>query len=560
MPIRKKLRLCQQVAIIMSILWTITTYIFIIYQIDNEQTHILNSTITRAKIATTEAKELILWRYSEQSTLQKNNPKIKLNGNFSLRNLIFDLAKREGSTLKIETNYLEDDFDSINSSVKTVIKNVQKYKKDEFIHYKVEDKDYLFYMKPLLADASCVKCHVHEDDKVGDVMGSVNINMKVPTFKEYNSHSYYFLIFMYLITWIVGLVIIWWIRYKSRQYFDEKAQHYEESIYSLVDIMERRDSYTAGHSKRVAQYSLLIAQELKFDEDDLALIFRAGMLHDIGKIEVPDALLLKPGKLTDSEYDLIKTHSSVGYELLSREPFSNLASIILYHHERYDGTGYPYGLKGNDIPYLSQIISLADVYDAVTTSRAYRSAMSQEEALNIIENGRGTLFNPDLVDTAKKVFQTINHDKQPKDLPPQMVDNIRFSYYFKDELTGFFNSNYLKFLFTHKDNYTILSVCYLNCINFTGYNKKHGWEKGDDLLKEIANFISSKYKDSILVRVFGDNFIILYLDKDIAVDISVFDELSKNYDIKLHLKHINIFEKEIDSFEKLENTIIQEND
>ena len=115
-------------------------------------------------------------------------------------------------------------------------------------------------------------------------------------------------------------------------------------MYGLIDMMEKRDSYTAGHSQRVAEYSRLIVLASGGSHDDADFVYKAGMLHDIGKIEIPDAILLKPDKLNETEYALIKRHSTASYELLCREPFSSLANIVLHHHERYDGKGYRHNL------------------------------------------------------------------------------------------------------------------------------------------------------------------------------------------------------------------------
>ncbi len=557
MPSTNKIKFFKQIAIFLSIVWTVIIYTVFTYQMSNEQTHIYQNTITKAKITTKQAEELIRWTFEQKIKAIEKNHNLDIKIDFSLRDLIYNMAKNEGLTLKIEGNYLEDDIQDIDdNNIQDIINKVQKHKKVFHTVYKVNNEQYLFYMRPLIADNSCIGCHIHDDKHVGDILGSVNLSIKIKKLKEVNSYSFYFLYFTYIAIWIVGLVLIWWIKYRSKKYFDEKTKNYEESIYSFVDIMERRDSYTAGHSKRVANYAFLIAKKLNFSEDDLKLIYRAGMLHDIGKIEIPDALLLKPESLTEGEYKLIKKHPKVGAELLSREPFFDLASIVLHHHEHYDGSGYPYGLKGNEIPFLSQIISIADVYDAVTTNRAYREAMSKKEALKIIEEGRGKLFNPDIVDISKEIFikeEIINDTSQ---MPNNMLDEIKFSYYFRDQLTGFFNINYLKFLLKHKENYEYICIYHLNFLNFTAYNRKYGWKKGDKFLQDVAQMISDTYEDCILIRVFSDNFLILHLDKHIEIDKSIFDKFV-SIDLKIDFKHVNIIDANIDTFDKLEDIVLK---
>ena len=137
----------------------------------------------------------------------------------------------------------------------------------------------------------------------------------------------------------------------------EREENFEKTLESFVRMVEERDTYTGGHSERVAHYSLLIAQEMNFCENDSKLIYRAAILHDIGKIATPDNVLLKPGKLSDLEYKLIQEHVSASYEILARIPmYKELADIIICHHERYDGKGYPKGLKGDEMSILSQIM------------------------------------------------------------------------------------------------------------------------------------------------------------------------------------------------------------
>ncbi len=551
MPSSNKIKFFKQIAIFLSVIWTIMTYTFFAYHMSNEQTYIYQNTITKAKITTQQAEELIIWSFDQKIKAREKNHNLDIKTDFSLRDLIYSMAKNEGLALKIEGNYLDDDIQDIDRNIQDVIKNVQKYKKVFYTVYEANNKQYLFYMRPLIADASCIKCHIHDDKQVGDILGNINISMRLKGLKEVNSYSFYFLFFTYITTWIVGLLLIWWIKYRSKKYFDEKTKNYEESIYSLVDMMERRDSYTAGHSKRVANYAFLIAQKLNLCEDDLKLIYRAGMLHDIGKIEIPDAVLLKPESLTAGEYELIKKHSKVGAELLSREPFFDLASIVLHHHEHYDGGGYPYGLKGDNIPFLSQIISIADVYDAVTTNRAYREAMGKEEALEIIEEGRGKLFNPDIVDVAKDIFSREEIINDSSQMPKNMAEEIRFSYYFRDQLTGFFNINYLKFLLKYKENDEYISIYHLNFLNFKSYNKKYGWKQGDKFLQDISQVITTTYKDCILIRVFSDNFLILHLNKHVEIDKSIFDKFI-DIDLKVDLKHVNLI-NEKDIFDKLED-------
>jgi HD-GYP domain-containing protein (c-di-GMP phosphodiesterase class II) len=177
-------------------------------------------------------------------------------------------------------------------------------------------------------------------------------------------------------------------------------------VKSLVYAIEAKDEYTRGHSERVNRYAMLMATRLRLDEKQKKVLHWASMLHDIGKIGIPEIILTKPGALTNAEYSFIKSHSKMGCDILKPlEQLSRSLPGVLHHHERYDGQGYPQGLKGEDIPILGRIIAVADTFDAITSSRAYRPAKTAREALEIIENVAGTQLDPDLVEVFKEVLE-----------------------------------------------------------------------------------------------------------------------------------------------------------
>lgn len=182
----------------------------------------------------------------------------------------------------------------------------------------------------------------------------------------------------------------------------------QQVLLAFASSLEKRDPYTAGHSDRVARYAVMIARELGLSEHDLEVIHLGGLLHDIGKIGIPDSVLNKPDRLTEEEYDIMKQHPVLGEELLRRvytqskilpeEDRERMLEIVLCHHERPDGRGYPNGLKEEDIPLFARLTAVADAFDAMTSNRAYRAAMSLEKAKNILREGRGTQFWPPAVD------------------------------------------------------------------------------------------------------------------------------------------------------------------
>ena len=173
---------------------------------------------------------------------------------------------------------------------------------------------------------------------------------------------------------------------------------YEDTLEALGAAIDLRDSETAGHSKRVAIYAATIAKELRATEQELKTIARGAWLHDIGKLATPDAILLKPGPLTHEEWRIMRRHAETGYELVQRIPFlASAAEIVLSHHERWDGSGYPQGLKGADIPFGARIFAVADTLDAMTSDRPYRSALSFEEAQEEIRRGSGSRYDSNVV-------------------------------------------------------------------------------------------------------------------------------------------------------------------
>ena len=181
------------------------------------------------------------------------------------------------------------------------------------------------------------------------------------------------------------------------------------TLLSLSMIVEARDPYTGGHLWRVSQFSKLLAQAVGLSRRDIVLCEIGGFLHDLGKVGVPDAILNKPERLSDIEYSVIRTHPSVGSRLLANHPLANLAmDAVVGHHERPDGNGYPNGISGEVIPQVARIVSIADAFDAMTSTRAYRKGMPIEAALLIIGNELGTQFDSELA----KVFIALNATDQ----------------------------------------------------------------------------------------------------------------------------------------------------
>jgi putative two-component system response regulator len=175
----------------------------------------------------------------------------------------------------------------------------------------------------------------------------------------------------------------------------------QEAILRLCLAAELRDKETGMHIRRIQEYSALLGRKWGLDDERCGLLFLASAMHDLGKIGIPDSILLKPGKLTPEEWEIMKTHTEIGAQGLANSRFKliQMAEIIArYHHERWDGSGYPCGLKGEDIPIEARIVSIVDSFDAMLSVRPYKKAMPLEEVLDIIREGRGKHYDPDIVD------------------------------------------------------------------------------------------------------------------------------------------------------------------
>ncbi|MDD3851307.1 MAG: HD-GYP domain-containing protein [Firmicutes bacterium] len=193
-------------------------------------------------------------------------------------------------------------------------------------------------------------------------------------------------------------------RYSFKLYIELKS-NYLETIQALSRTLEAKDPVTSGHAERVSHYSVAIAKKLGLSEARIDNIMYAGLLHDIGKIGISDSVLQKPGRLTDNEYDIIKEHSSIGADILRDIDFLRDASqIIRYHHERYDGKGYPDGIGGEKVPLESYILGVADAFDAMTNDRPYRKALTAEEARDVIKQEAGKQFHPRVAEVFVKIF------------------------------------------------------------------------------------------------------------------------------------------------------------
>jgi len=310
---------------------------------------------------------------------------------------------------------------------------------------------------------------------------------------------------------------------------DEKTKEMEritiQAIMTVANTVDAKDDYTKGHSMRVAAYSELLAQRLGWSEEEIQNIYYVAMLHDVGKIGVPDAVLNKPFKLTDVEFRLIKGHTLMGAEILNDfKMFPNVSVGAKYHHERYDGKGYPEGLKGESIPLVARVIGLVDSYDAMTSNRVYRKRLNDDIVMQELEKGKGSQWDPDLVDifveliregALAKMWMPEEDMATPifgsgKILGESMTsENILESPV--DYLTGL--------LSRQKGEHDIAlslradggSLMLIDMDHFRKINDEYGHLMGDVTLKMTADVLREVCGNSLVCRTGGDEFL-YYLD------------------------------------------------
>jgi putative nucleotidyltransferase with HDIG domain len=196
---------------------------------------------------------------------------------------------------------------------------------------------------------------------------------------------------------------------------DELERSYDITLEALGDALDLKDAETEGHSKRVTAFTIAIARAMDLSSDRVRVIARGAFLHDVGKMAIPDAILRKPGRLTHEEQMLMREHAQLGYQMLRKIPFLQEAAHIVYsHQERFDGSGYPRGLKGDQIPLGARIFAIADTFDAITSDRPYRAAQSISSARREIQKHSGAQFDPLIVDTfisiPEELWQTLRDE------------------------------------------------------------------------------------------------------------------------------------------------------
>ena len=300
-----------------------------------------------------------------------------------------------------------------------------------------------------------------------------------------------------------------------------------QTIMTIANTIDAKDQYTKGHSQRVAEYSAALATALGMSEEDVERIRYIALLHDIGKIGVPDAILNKPGRLTDTEFAVMKQHTVAGGDIL--RDISSVVDLDVgtkYHHERYDGKGYPEGLAGEEIPYVARIIGIADAYDAMTSNRVYRKRLSDEEVQAEIKRCEGTQFDPDMAEAFLRLLKDgqlkhISTDKYnaqdgtEESLGGKSLQKLAEAAGAhhdmetrKDNLTGVhsraFGEQMLSSYLEDDGEGCLLSI---DLDALRNINSMHGFLQGDLYLNTVANTLDKLFANKILYRSSGDEFI-----------------------------------------------------
>jgi len=333
----------------------------------------------------------------------------------------------------------------------------------------------------------------------------------------------------------------------------------EEIVEMFTTLIEEKDAYTAGHSKRVALYSSKIAEALGCSKDEQNMAYQAGLLHDIGKLLTPESILLKPQKFNRTEYAIIKKHSIDGEKMISFiSAFKPYMPLVRHHHEHYDGKGYPDGLKGDAIPFIARILSVADAFDAMTTNRIYKPQKKIATAIKELQKFSGTQFDPLIVQCAAIVFKSYHELSFIHQLPEAGVQEERFAYFYKDALTSAYSGEYLNY-FLHNNHETERFQCcyFIQLHHVHQYNRDFGWKLGNKLLKEVTFRLKILFHSPFVFRIFGDDFVVLNA-LHVAIDeVQTQKKIGIGFDsIGVSIKHFAIKELNVDVWENFEHYLL----
>ena len=329
------------------------------------------------------------------------------------------------------------------------------------------------------------------------------------------------------------------IKHQQQEELDKRKKYIEEMSLQLMQMLsttiEAKDEYTKGHSHRVAEYSVLIARELGWNEKELSNLKNAAHLHDIGKIAIPDTILNKPSKLSEEEFSIIKEHTIIGANILKNiSLIDHVQEIVRNHHERYDGNGYPDGLKGKEIPLHARIVAVADSYDAMSSQRIYRNQLPPEKIIQELENNKGTQFDPEITDIFLKLLRedrihvkedhlSITENTQIPEAEIEMsqfisdiMSTIRTQKAKEnlDFLTGLPSRNKGEQAIAQLMKHHSGCLVFMDMDNLKTINDIYGHKAGDRVLKLLGNLLLEYSSECLACRLGGDEFLLFMPDAD----------------------------------------------
>ncbi|MCR4763444.1 MAG: diguanylate cyclase [Lachnospiraceae bacterium] len=338
---------------------------------------------------------------------------------------------------------------------------------------------------------------------------------------------------------------------------EERSRRIEQmsfqTILTLANAIDAKDPYTKGHSTRVSQYSVLMAEALGWKAERVSDLKYAALLHDIGKIGVPDAILNNPRRLSDIEYDIIKSHATMGGDILKNRLTVEVAEdVARSHHERYDGTGYPSGKKGEEISEEARIVAIADSFDAMSSNRVYREACDPEYIHKELQRGKGTQFDPDLVEVFLTLWdqgqldQILQNDAEDSadgertEVAPSLLQEVMEAFAAQgnvdniDITTGVLNRTAGEAAVAHQMKAESGSFVFFDVDNLKKINDINGHEAGDRALKLVGDILSAYSDDSLCCRLGGDEFLLFMMrasreaaEKRVRHIIDTFEEKKK---------------------------------
>ncbi len=294
----------------------------------------------------------------------------------------------------------------------------------------------------------------------------------------------------------------------------ELSETEEGLIQAFVSTTEAKDIYTKGHSEHVAHYSKIIAKRLNLDREQQEMIYNAGLLHDIGKIGIPDMILLKPGKLTPFEYEIMKYHPLISYEIVKNIPkFRGIAQCIRHHHEKVDGSGYPDGLKEEKIELGAKILAIADIFDALTTDRPYRKALKPEEAIKILKKEK--VDQEILKKAEKELVNSFIKELPPSTFIPEQIEKLRKEIIDLDFATGLKRRQFIVRVMDRNIEKSTPFTLFLVDIKNTAYiNFKYGRDVAERIILFVSEELKRILKEEPIARVGTDEFMFIYKNRD----------------------------------------------